>query len=393
MKTEKWKFETPSYIFDTDILAQQIGKLRKALGNGVKLCYAMKANPFVIKELEGLVNSFEVCSPGEFSICERAGIKAEQTVLSGVYKSEKDMEYVMGRYGNKPAYTVESLSQWQLLKACAQKYRTPVSALLRLTSGNQFGMNGELIRRLVRETDQKWISIEGLQYYSGTQKKSAEKLDKEISGLEDFCRELKEEEGFAVKIIEYGPGLPIPYFEGDAYEPDSLLEFLAKRIKHMNFNGSLTLEMGRFIAAPCGFYVTAVADTKINNGVSYCILDGGIHHLNYYGQTLAMKKPPVLHLGSHDGPEKEWTVCGCLCTAGDVLIKQYPFKNLQPGDQLVFLKTGAYSMTEGISLFLSRDLPSVFLHSSEKGFIRMRNSFPTNILNSNTKETTPWNNY
>ncbi|MFT4004590.1 MAG: alanine racemase [Lacrimispora sp.] len=396
-KYDLQEYKTPLYVFDTDILAQQVGKIRYALGNDIKLCYAMKANPFVIKDLEALVDSFEVCSPGEFSICERAGINMNKIVMSGVHKASEDMEYALDRYGNELLYTIESLSHWQLLKAGAQKRQLPVRALLRLTSGNQFGMDESLIRQILTDRDNEWISIEGIQYYSGTQKKSAQKLEKELAALDRLCLGLKEQWGFTVKNIEYGPGLPVCYFEEEKNEEDSMLDALAASIKKLAFKGSITLEMGRFIAAPCGFYVTTVVDTKTNSGVPYCIVDGGIHQVNYYGQMLAMKKPPVLHLGNrqpHDFPpntiypggqekdSEEWTVCGSLCTVSDVLLKQYPFKNLQLGDRLVFQKTGAYSATEGISLFLSRDLPQILLYSSKEGLGTARPGVPTNILNS-----------
>lgn len=385
-KYDLQEYKTPLYVFDTDILAQQIGKIRDALGNDIKLCYAMKANPFVINDLEALVDSFEVCSPGEFSICERAGINMNKIVMSGVHKAFEDMEYALDRYGNELLYTIESISHWQLLKAGAQKRRLPVRALLRLTSGNQFGMDESLIRQILADRDNEWISIEGIQYYSGTQKKTAQKLEKELAALDRLCLELEEQCGFIVKNIEYGPGLPVCYFEEEKNEEDSMLDALAGGIKKLAFKGSMTLEMGRFIAAPCGFYVTTVVDTKTNNGVPYCIVDGGIHQVNYYGQMLAMKRPHVLHLGRQEGSLEEWTVCGSLCTVSDVLIKQYPLKNLQLGDQLVFQKTGAYSVTEGISLFLSRDLPQILLYSSKEGLRTARPGIPTNALNSSNPE-------
>jgi len=124
-----------------------------------------------------------------------------------------------------------------------------------------------------------------------------------------------------------------------------------------------------------------VVDQKTNKGESYCIVDGGIHQLNYYGQMLAMKKPPILHFDHRDGEKKEWTVCGSLCTVNDVLVKKYPFQNLQIGDRLVFQKTGAYSATEGMSLFLSRDLPQIFLYSANDSFRIARPHLQTNAFN------------
>lgn len=391
MKEKKFEkaisqYKTPFYFFDTDILADQIKKIRTAIGTDVELCYAMKANPFLIKDLEELIDSFEVCSPGEFHICERAAIRMDKIVMSGVYKNEDDLHYALKEYGNQILYTVESLSHWNILEAYANSQQLPIKVLLRLTSGNQFGMDETLLRQIIKETMDKpkghsYIDIEGIQFFSGTQKKVSEKLKKELAMLDKLCLAMEEEYGFTVKKLEYGPGLPICYFEEEQNEEDAMLSSLAEALRVMAYNGKISLEMGRFIAAPCGFFVTSIVDTKNNKGQNYCIVDGGMHHINYYGQMLAMKKPPILHWNQEDGDLKEWTVCGSLCTVNDVLVKQYPFHGLVTGDKLIFEKTGAYSVTEGISLFLSRELPQVLLYSEKDNLRQARGNYPTDVLN------------
>ena len=69
--------------------------------------------------------------------------------------------------------------------------------------------------------------------------------------------------------------------------------------------------------------------------------------------------------GTAENVEK-YEICGSLCTVSDVIIRQVPLENPETGDILVFERTGAYSVTEGISLFLSRDLPRVYVKSGEK---------------------------
>lgn len=374
-------YQTPLYLFDLDTLAGQIEKIRGILGHQVELCYAMKANPFLIKSLVDQVDFFEVCSPGEFSICERANVPGEKIVMSGVHKNISDVDHAVKTFGERITYTVESLSHWQMITACAEKYKTHVNVLLRLTSGNQFGMDEELLEELIRKGPYEWITMEGIQYFSGTQKKSSSKLFKELKRLDGLCDAWKEKYGFIVKKIEYGPGLPVCYFEEEENQEDEMLHQLSKAIEEMTFGGVVTLEMGRFMAACCGSYVTKVVDMKTNKGQSYCIVDGGCHQVNYYGQMLAMKKPFIKHLGEKDGEKKEWTICGSLCTVNDMLVKQYPLTGLKTGDYLAFEKTGAYSVTEGMSLFLSRDLPTVLLYSEKDQYIEARPSTPTNLFN------------
>ena len=49
--------ETPFYLFDLDAFAERIRKIKECLGERISLCYAMKANPFLISGAAGGVFS------------------------------------------------------------------------------------------------------------------------------------------------------------------------------------------------------------------------------------------------------------------------------------------------------------------------------------------------
>ena len=383
MKEAASKFKTPFYVFDSDVLNAQVKKIKDALQSTAKVCYAMKANPFIIAEILDTVDCFEVCSPGEFRICERANIPMEKIVMSGVYKNKDDIHYALDTYKTDGVYTVESYNQWVLLSEYAAENKMNIKVLLRLSNGNQFGMDKSVLESIVAERENHpYIHIEGVQYFTGTQKKPASKIEREIRKTDALVIELKEKYGFEAEKIEYGPGLPICYFDGEENVEDEMLEALCNAIKEMQFKGEIVLEMGRYIAAYCGYYFTKVVDEKVNKSQPYCIIDGGVHHVNYYGQMMAMKMPPIVHLEEDkDADEKNWSICGSLCTVNDVLVIAYPFKNLKLGDTLVFKKTGAYSSTEGISLLLSRDLPQIIVYSQKDGYRVARTHYATDIIN------------
>ena len=111
-------------------------------------------------------------------------------------------------------------------------------------------------------------------------------------------------------------------------------------------------------------------------------MDGGIHQVNYYGQMLATKRPPVTVLPERNEETSPYTICGALCTTNDILLKEFPLPEPQLGDVLVFDRVGAYSPLEGIALFLSRDLPQVALYSARDGLRRVREAVPTDPWNS-----------
>lgn len=378
------KFGTPSYLFDLDRLTRRMETLKKALGSRAELCYAMKANPFLTGALRDLADRFEVCSPGEYDICRRLDIPEEKLVISGVNKSPEDTARMMDDCPRMGRYTAESPAQLELLHQCASRRKRKVSVLLRLTSGNQFGMDEEEVRRIVAERAKyPFLDIVGIQQYSGTQKHSEKRLRRQLSRLDGLISSLREESGFETRELEYGPGLPVFYFRDDeAFDEEAFLGEFASALADMAFQGHITLELGRSIAAECGYYLTAAADCKTNKGQHYVILDGGLHQMNYYGQSMAMRVPTVYRLRERDGEETLWNLCGSLCTVNDILVKQLPVKNLQPGDVFVFEKTGAYSVTEGMALFLSRDLPAVISWSEKDGFRLLRERQSVSSLNT-----------
>lgn len=384
-------YETPFYLFDLDSFQKRTEQIREILGPGIYLCYAIKANPFLTQTASRCVNRLEVCSPGEFAICERAGIPMEQIVLSGVYKEEKEIRRVMARYGEKGIYTAESLRQYQLLAKTAEDLGVKISVLLRLTSGNQFGMDEETIHQVIRDRKSfPRLQIRGLQYYSGTQKRRKKILAAELEKLDRVLRELKELWGYEAAELEYGPGFFVPYFQKDEVRStEEEMDEFRRLLGNMKFSGRITLEMGRYLAAECGCYVTRIVDEKTNEGRHYGIVDGGIHHLNYFGQTMAMKVPYYQQM---DGKTMEYrgsgekvhpvTLCGALCTVSDVLVKNLPLKGEILGDLLVFEKTGAYSVTEGIHLFLSRNFPLILFYSKEAGLRLVRGPIESSRFNS-----------
>lgn len=355
------KFGTPLYCFDEDQLVQRIQYLKKALPSNVELCYAAKANTFLIPSMDQIIDHYEICSPGEYRICKKLDISNQKIVLSGVYKKKTDLEEIFGSKEDLPVMTIESIQHFKMIEALAKQTQRLVKIMLRLTSGNQFGLDLEEVKELIQTRDQyPWLEYVGIQYFSGTQKHSQKRIVREMDYLEEVLKELKII-NYQPSVLEYGPGFPVDYFTSMHFDEKEHLAFFSQQL--MRFEKmTVILELGRSIAATCGRYITQIVDKKINKGQNYLIVDGGIHHLVYYGQGIAMKLPPFTFISSCEGKEeKPWNICGALCTVNDILMKQVPLAEPEIGDLFVFENTGAYCPTEGMSLFLTRDLPAVCL--------------------------------
>jgi diaminopimelate decarboxylase len=147
--------------------------------------------------------------------------------------------------------------------------------------------------------------------------------------------------------------------------------------------------MGRFFAAPCGYYFTKVMDTKSSYGVNYAIVDGGMNQVKYNGQLQGMQIPEILHLADRDlqGEAQPWTLCGSIRTTADILARNAEFTDLKVGDTLVFCRTGAYSCMEGISTFLSREMPVIAEYSESEGLRVLREMLYTDVFNTPNRLT------
>lgn len=391
MKTEQLeygisRYGTPLYIFDIDMLREETERIRRALGSEVGLCYAMKANPFLTEKMSGLTDRIEVCSKGEFEICRKMGISPDKLLISGVLKKKADITEIMDYCGGRCAYTVESVRQFHYLAEWSDAHSVPLRLYLRLTGGDQFGMDENTFKSIVGLVNMSaYLKIEGIHYFTGTQKKSLDRIEKEISYVDGFLLKLKEEMRCDIRNLEYGPGIAVPYFEGKDPETftDRGLSELARMLGKMRWKGRVTLEMGRAFAAMCGCYLTSVCDVKTNAGKNYCIVDGGNHQLNYDGQIRGMHRPHLRLLPEGEtGPERTWNVCGALCTVNDILCSGVSLAGVRTGRTLVFERAGAYSAMEGMALFLSHALPAVVSHESGEGWKLLRartDTYPVNM--------------
>ncbi len=359
------RFGTPCFVFDEAALRARMREIQAIVGDSVRLCYSIKANPFLIPAMREVTSLLEVCSPGELVICEDLHVDPSRVLFSGVNKTLPDILHAVD--AGVTRFTAESLLHVRLLSEAATRRGVTLHVLLRLTAGSQFGMDESDLMSIVDHRDRyPGLHIEGIHFFSGTQRKKLDSQRKELAMLEALMDALKAEHGFETERLEYGPGLYYPYFaHEDMSDTLAPLRELAPDLRRVAERTELTCEMGRFFASECGTYLTTVMDTKTCHGAHYAILDGGIHHVNYLGGNMGMRLPHIAHLSgpNHAGGEaRDWTLCGSLCTTADVLVRKAAFDGLSQGDVLAFGHIGAYSVTEGPALFLSRDLPRIVLH-------------------------------
>lgn len=395
------KYKTPFYLYDISELKRRVHMIKEHQKE-IGLCYAMKAAPLLAGYIAPYVDRLEVCSPGEYEICIRDNVNPEQILVSGVNKTRESILRILSLGGASGLFTIESPEHFEILNDTSNDFfkdsAGKLKIYIRLSSGNQFGVD----RTSLEELSDKVIASEhlelvGIHYFSGTQK-SLKKIEKELTGLTEYGTKLREKYGKSFSL-EYGPGLEIDYFlpgknDKQASElhhfNESAITDLMEIVERAEIRSSfsdITFEYGRYIAATCGRYFTGVADVKTTEGTNYAILEGGLHHISYFGSMAGMKVPYIDYLpaAKESDEVQDYVLAGSLCSVNDILVRKISLPKLDIGDTLCFNLTGAYCSTEGISLFLSRDLPAIVILDENGNAELVREHIETNTFNGGYK--------
>lgn len=384
IESAKEQWETPFYLFSETKARKNAAALRCYMGRKVKLAYAMKANPWLIKPLSEEVDYIEVCSDGELEICRRYGIPGQRIVLGGVYKREGIIERAFEM--NVGRFCIDSKEQLEGIIQSAASMRKHTEVLLRVSSGNQFGMEeeeaGECIRMCGRENRDflNNVKITGIQYYPGTHRNSIRQVQKEIQRLGQWIEWLEGLPEYTLKTVEFGAGIGVPYFENEDMEDyEEILRYVSDYARKLSERYTVVYEAGRIAAASSGIYVTQVFARKQKGEKRVLFCRGGTNHLSYHGGILGIRTPVVKSIcGRHSGETGRYMICGSLCNEGDVMARDVILADIGIGDSIAFFNAGAYSATESPNLFLSMEMPAVLMYNQDNDFLwEMRGHLPT----------------
>lgn len=384
LKDAENQWGTPFYLFSEDKAKNNTEYLRRCMGNKIQIAYAMKANPWLIQTMADSADFIEVCSEGELEICRQNQIDGQKIIIDGTYKSDTFIKRALAM--NVKRICADSAEQLEKI-ICLSKGKQGTEILLRISSGNQFGMDGkelaECIYRCRENSGVNGISkIKGVQYYPGTQRNQLRQICRELEKLKKWLLFLEEQEELNIRTVEFGSGIGVPYFEGEKEEEyEEALKLVSDYAKEFARKYTVVYETGRNIAASCGIYVTKVFSKKKREEKEILFCQGGMHHLHYHGGELGVRTPFAEGIcGYPFGRKGRFMVCGSLCSAADILIHDAGGfdENMTAGDYIVFFNAGAYCPVESPNMLLSMEMPSVLLYNKNNVFFQeIRGHFPT----------------
>lgn len=372
---------TPLFVYDPAIAADRIARFRRAMPAAVDLHFAIKANPFapLLAAVAPLVDGLDVASAGELRMALPHKTAA---AISFAGPGKRDGELAAAV---EAGATINLESEGEAARALAQGERLGVRPRLAVRvnpdlelrgSGmrmggrpSPFGVDAARAAALVRRVIDGGADWRGFHIFAGSQSLDTAALIETQKATLALAARLAEEAGAVPPVVNLGGGFGVPYFAGDtAVDLDrigtALGEELDRRPPVLRDSG-FAIELGRWLIAECGVYLTRVIDRKESWGETFLITDGGLHHqLAASGNfgTVVRRNYPVAVAGRMGAAAAEpVSVVGCLCTPLDRLADRVALPRAEAGDVIAVFLAGAYGLTASPTAFLGHPQPAEVL--------------------------------
>ena len=365
--------QTPFYAYDRELLRTRVSQLKAALPAGVKLHYAMKANPMpaLVAFMATLVDGIDVASGGEMKVALDAGGNPQEISFAGPGKRDAELRQAVAA---GVLINVESFRELDLLARASSDLALPARVAVRVNpdfelkgSGmkmgggpKQFGVDAEQVPALLARIGELKLSFEGFHLFAGSQNLKPESICEAQQKSYELALSLSRHAPSPVRFLNLGGGFGIPYFPGEQHldlSPigDNLSHLVARAAQDFPL-ASLVIELGRYLVGEAGIYVSRIVDRKISRGQTYLITDGGLnHHLSAsgnFGQVIRKNYP--VSIGNRMGAEDTEivTIVGPLCTPLDILGDRMTLPVAVPSDLAVVFQSGAYGASASPQRFL-----------------------------------------
>jgi diaminopimelate decarboxylase len=374
---------TPFFAYDRQRITDRVHEVRTALGDAVRLGYAVKANPMpaVVQHLAGLVDALDVASAQEMRTALDTGTDPAHISFAGPGKTPEEIRSAVAagvlielESETEARRVVSAGNELGVVPRVAVRVNPDFAVRgsgMRMSGGpQQFGVDAEQVPDLLRYLSTTGVDMIGFHVFAGSQNLDAELIAHAQRATADLVIALAEHSPSTVRYVNLGGGLGIPYFPKDrpvdlGRVGESLAAVVGDQIGPALPDADVHIELGRYLVGEAGCYVTRVIDRKVSRGRTYLVVDGGMHHQlaasGNLGQVIRRNYPVLVgnRMAAHD--LEQATVVGCLCTPLDLLADDVPLPRAEPCDLVVVLQAGAYGLTASPTAFLSHSAPAEVL--------------------------------
>lgn len=368
--------QTPFFVYDFAIVAARITRLRKAMP-GVDIHYAVKANPLprLVQAIATLVDGLDVASAGELAVARgcRDGIAVS---FAGPGKRDAELEAAIT---SGTTINLESMGETRRALAIADRLGITPKLAVRVNpdfelrgSGmrmggraSPFGIDAAEVPRVVATIVAAGADWRGFHIFAGSQSLDTGAIIEAQAKALALVASLAAEIGLVPPLVNLGGGFGVPYFAGETpIDVERIGERLHKSLIENTyaFGGTrFCIELGRWLVAEAGVYLTRIVDRKESMGETFLVTDGGLHHqLAASGNLGAVvrRNYPLAVANRFGSPAEEAvTVVGCLCTPLDRLGDRVMLPRANVGDLVALFMAGAYGVSASPTAFLGHPAP------------------------------------
>lgn len=383
------RYETPLYAYDLGRIRAQIAKLRDTLPAAVQVLYSLKANASLglcgVLAEAGL--GADVASAGELITALAAGFPPRRIFVTGPDRSPALLAQLPA--APEAVLSIDSLSELQMLAGRG----VPRRALLRLRpnfpslaacaagADSRFGLLIEDVPRCRDYLAAGDFKVVGFHIFAGSQVLDAAAVIHHLHSALNLARRAADILGITPEVIDLGGGFGIPYGPADQeLDLAAIAEELAALAEQAS-PARLFLELGRYLVAQAGWYLTTVIARQSHHGREAVVVDGGVHQRgDLCGLGLRSKAfAPVVLNDSAAVPFPEprllapRDVLGCLSLPSDIMAEASPLPPLSVGDMLAFPNAGAYGLLASPALFHGHPVPAeVAFEGAKLELLRVR---------------------
>ena len=417
------QFDTPLYVHSARALHQAVDEVQAAFGPEIEVLYSIKANPLVALTalFHGRGLGCEIASIGELRVAQAAGVNGAALQFAGPGKNQTELRAALD--ADLELFIVESREELSTLAKLAAERKQTVRVALRVNpeqqvTGSRMRMGGGGVTKFgvdaadipevyALAANLDGIEPVGLHVYAGTQCFDVDAWLANADALLELADACETESKCAVTWLDFGGGFGVPTFIGDPPPFDVERAGAGLRTRMLAREQNLAtsplprgpsryvIELGRFLTAGAGTYITRIGTTKRSRAHHVAIMDGGLHqHGVAAGVGAVLKRPMVTRIEAGPGstlgsstssnaatesaeaedPNPKIVLAGPLCTPADALPADESWTRApRVGDLCAVFNSGAYGLTFSSGRFLSHPSPAeVLIEDGKPRVVRMR---------------------
>jgi diaminopimelate decarboxylase len=380
---------TPFYLYSHATLTRHLRAFNEAFeGIDRLICFSAKANTnlAILKLFATRGCGLDIVSGGELYRGLQAGFAPDHIVYSGVGKRVDEIDYALK--SDILMFNMESLDELKLIdhRAGALKKRAPVAIRVNpdvdpqthpyISTGlkkNKFGIDTEAaIKGYTLANHLENVEIIGIDCHIGSQITDARPFEAALKSMKALINRLKAELGVSITYIDMGGGLGITYADET---PPSLKEYARAFVANLEgLDLTLILEPGRVLVGNAGIMVTRVLYQKTGSAKDFIIVDAAMNDLirpTLYNAFHAIE--PVVR---SDTTLTVADVVGPICESGDFLAVDRSIANVNSGDLLAVMSTGAYGFVMSSNYCSRLRIAEVMVKDDQFAVVKKRERYP-----------------